>query len=53
MFSGDGYIFNLKELDAMSDLKERLIIDWRKGTVSWHQWATNEKAVLATSTSHI
>jgi hypothetical protein len=31
----------------MDDLKERLIIDWGKATVSWHQWAINDKAVLA------
>ena len=35
----------------MADLRERLIIDWGKATVSWHQWATNEKAVLAIQTN--
>lgn len=47
MFIQDAYIFDLKQTDIMGDLKERLIIDWGKATVSWHQWATNEKAVLA------
>lgn len=43
----DSYIFDLRPTDIMSDLRERLIIDWGKATVSWHQWATNKKAVLA------
>lgn len=31
----------------MSDLKDRLIIDWGKGTRSWAQKGTNEKAIIA------
>lgn len=47
MFSEDVYYFNLEPIETMSDLKERLFIDWGKATVSWHQWAINEKVVLA------
>lgn len=47
MFEEAYYIFDLKQTDIMGDLKERLIIDWGKATVSWHQWAINDKAVLA------
>lgn len=47
MFIEDGYYFDIQPSEIMSDLKERLIIDWGKAAVSWHQWATNEKAVLA------
>jgi calcineurin-like phosphoesterase family protein len=47
MFEQNYYIFELKKTEIMSDLIKRLIIDWGKATVSWHQWATNEKAVLA------
>lgn len=47
MFEETYYIFDLKQTDIMDDLKERLIIDWGKATVSWHQWAINDKAVLA------
>ncbi len=47
MFSSDYTYFDLKKTDLLSDLIGRLIIDWGKSTISWHQWATNEKAVLA------
>lgn len=47
MFDGTLYFTGLKKTDIFSDLAERLIIDWGKSTISWHQWATNEKPVLA------
>lgn len=47
MFNSDNYYFDLKKTELLSDLIERLIIDWGKAAISWHQWATNEKAVLA------
>jgi hypothetical protein len=47
MFSEDKYYFDLQPSELMSDLKNRLIIDWGKAAVSWYQWATNEKLVLA------
>ena len=39
--------YELQACDYLADLKNRLIIDWGKATVSWHQWATNDKTVLA------
>ncbi len=51
MFEEGEYFFDLEPIDIMADLKERLIIDWGKAAVSWHQWATNEKAVLAIQTN--
>lgn len=47
MFLEDKYYFDLQSSEKLSDLKDRLIIDWGRSTVSWHQWATNEKVVLA------
>jgi hypothetical protein len=51
MFSEDEYFFDLEPLDIMADLKNRLIIEWGKATVSWKQRATNEKAVIAIQTN--
>ena len=31
----------------MEDLVDRLIIDWGKSTLSWFQWAENDKEVLS------
>lgn len=47
MFLEDNYLFDLQPMEVMADLKDRLIIDWGKSAVSWSQWATNEKPVLA------
>jgi len=43
----ESYYFDLQKMEVLSDLEGRLIINWGKSTVSWHQWATNEKEVLA------
>jgi len=43
----ESYYFDLQKMEYLSDLDGRLIINWGKSTVSWHQWATNEKEVLA------
>jgi len=47
MFIEDSYYYDLQPTELLGDLRERLIIDWGKSAVSWHQKATNEKAVLA------
>ncbi|PKM93205.1 MAG: hypothetical protein CVU84_16820 [Firmicutes bacterium HGW-Firmicutes-1] len=47
MFNDELFRFDLMKIDLLSDLIGRLIIDWGKAAISWHQWATNEKAVLA------
>jgi len=39
--------YELEETTIMSDLEQRLIIDWGKGALSWQQSALNEKPVLA------
>ena len=39
--------YNFERTDFLSDLVDRLIIDWGKSAISWHQKATNEKPVLA------
>lgn len=46
-FTGESGFYDLEEVDLLKELEGRLIIDWGKATVSWHQKATNEKAVLA------
>ncbi len=46
-FSEDYYSFDIKPSHHLSDLKDRLIIEWGQGTLAWHQWAgKNEKVVL-------
>ena len=41
------YYCELKKVDKLGDLCDRLIIDWGKGTIQWAQWAKNDKPVLA------
>ena len=47
MFEEDTTYYNFERTDFLSDLVDRLIIDWGKSAISWHQKATNEKPVLA------
>ena len=42
-----GYYYEMVKTDIMSDLEKRLVIDWGKSTRSWHQWASNNKDVIA------
>ncbi len=43
---GNHQIFNFEEVKGFDVLKERVIIDWGKNAISWHQWYENEKAVI-------
>lgn len=43
---GDHKVFDFKEVSGFEVLKERVIIDWGKNAISWHQWYDNEKAVI-------
>lgn len=43
---GEAFFYDLEEVSGFENLKERIIIDWGKGTTSWHQWYENEKEVV-------
>ena len=36
------YYYNLVEVPGFADLKERVIFDWGKAAISWHQWLRPE-----------
>jgi hypothetical protein len=46
------YIYKMEEVEkfegfkSFEDLRERVIIDWGKSTLAWHQWINNEKEVV-------
>lgn len=40
------YYYKMTEIDGFQNLKERVIIDWGKGTRSWCQGINNEKAII-------
>ena len=44
--NGDGFFYDLEEVEGFEHLKERIIIDWGGSTQSWHQWYDNEKEVV-------
>ncbi len=46
-FKGEREYYDLEEVEILNDLKDRLIIDWGKGTRTWAQKGTNEKAIIA------
>lgn len=41
------FYYEMESVELLEDLKNRLIIDWGRATVAWHQWATKDKAILA------
>ncbi len=41
----DDIIYELSEVPGFEDFKERLIIDWGKNAISWHQWLTDKPVV--------
>lgn len=46
-FNGEGTYFELERLDTFKEFEHRLMIEWGKGTLMWHQKATTEKEVLS------
>lgn len=45
-YSSDEVLLDLKSVDAFSHLEEKIIIDWGKSTVGWHQYYHNKKTVI-------
>lgn len=44
----NGFIYDLEEVDFLDDLKDRLVIDWGKSTITWDQWLhKNNKEVIS------
>ena len=48
-FDNTHIYYEMKKLDVMSDLEKKLTIDWGKSTLSWFQWANNDKEVISIS----
>ena len=46
-FDSNHRYYHMKKLEVMGDLVDRLIIEWGKSTLSWFQWAENDKEVLS------
>lgn len=40
------YYYRLEERREFNDLRDKVIIDWGRGTLSWHQWIKREKEVV-------
>ena len=42
-----GYFYNLEEVPGFGDLKNRVVINWGRAAISWHQWLKgNDKEVV-------
>ena len=46
-FRGEKLYFDLEHLDTLREYENRLIIDWGKGTRTWHQKGTTEKEIVS------
>lgn len=45
-YDKDGEVLDLRHVPEFQYLEEKVIIDWGKSTVSWHQYYNNEKEVI-------
>ena len=42
------FFYRMEEMDGFSELNERVIIDWGKSAITWHQWLDkNDKEIIA------
>lgn len=42
------FYYNMVEVEGFEEFNERVIIDWGKSTISWHQWLKkNDKDIVA------
>lgn len=45
LFEKDDFYYNLKPCKILDDLKDRVVIDWGKATISWHQWLSEKEVI--------
>ncbi len=46
-YNSDSQTYEIVELQGFDELKERVIIEWGKSSLSWHQWLhKNDKEVV-------
>ena len=45
MSVNDIYFYELPEMPGFEDLKHRVVIDWGKSAILWHQWLTDKDVV--------
>lgn len=43
------FYYRMREVEGFEELKDRVIIDWGKAAITWHQWLTedNDKEIIA------
>ena len=46
-FDDEHIYYVMKKMEVMSDMENKLIIDWGKGALAWFQWAENDKEVVS------
>lgn len=50
-FDGENSFFDLERLNTLKDFENKLIIEWGKATISWHQKGTTDKKIVALQSS--
>lgn len=45
LYKDSSYFYDMYEVDFMSDLKDRLIINWGKNSIAWHQYLVEKEVV--------
>ena len=42
---GGGYYYKLEKVSGFGDLENRVIIEWGKSTLAWHQWLAEKEVI--------
>lgn len=46
-FDENHIYYEMEKLDILKDLEKKLVIQWGKSTLSWFQWANNDKEIIS------
>ena len=46
-YQGNNAVFDLEYVDLLKEYEGKLVIDWGKAAIIWHQRGTNEKPIVA------
>lgn len=46
-YQGNNAVFDLEYVNLLKEYEGKLVIDWGKAAISWHQKGTNEKPIVA------
>ncbi|HYE17689.1 MAG TPA: GIY-YIG nuclease family protein [Tepidisphaeraceae bacterium] len=53
LWNPDGHFYELDRLTGFEDVEGRVVIDWGKGTLAWHQWLSEKEVIEVLPTGYV